>query len=80
MTWILVLYFLTLLVFLPAYIWSKDKGFICSVHHTMFLFYAGMFSKAFLIGAVIDSLTILVIFLIALKQRKNRIQKGVYSK
>ncbi|AEM73567.1 hypothetical protein Calla_0925 [Caldicellulosiruptor acetigenus 6A] len=64
MIWVLLLYFLTLLAFLPAYYFAKCKGFILSIQHSLFLSLAAMTNTIFLIAAIINIAILLVLFLI----------------
>ncbi|BCS81040.1 hypothetical protein [Anaerocellum diazotrophicum] len=78
MIWILALYFLILLVFLPAYFWVKQKDIVCSLQHSLFLAISAMFDNVFLIAAGIWVVIILTVSLIGLIQT-NRKQRGSLS-
>ncbi|AEM72924.1 hypothetical protein [Caldicellulosiruptor acetigenus] len=60
----LLVYIFVLLTFLPAYYFTKDKGFILSIQHSLFLSLAAMTNTIFLIAAIINIAILLVLFLI----------------
>ncbi|AEM74787.1 hypothetical protein Calla_2242 [Caldicellulosiruptor acetigenus 6A] len=61
---IIILYFLTTFLFLPVYYFTKCKGFILSIQHSLFLSLAAMTNTIFLIAAMINIAILLVLFLI----------------
>lgn len=78
MIWILLLYFLTLLAFLPAYYFASCKELILSTQHSLFLSLAATISTVFLIAAMVNNIILLTLLLIKWS-KINRIQRGSLS-